>query len=149
MPEHKVLIIDSLGETGEVISTVLRKHGFHAQAVHGPHAGLACCRQASVTVVDLEGMPQARSWQEHFIRATGDVHAKLIVLGSTAHGPGDTRQVRFFDKPYRYAELIEAIEAACANGAENSDSAALPSTPLPATPSPAVASNGAPPRRAA
>lgn len=122
MPERKVLIIDSLGETGEVISTVLRKHGFHAQSVHGPHAGLACCRQANVTVVDLEGMPQARSWQEHFIRATGDAQATLIVLGSAAHEPSDSQQVRYFDKPYRYAELIEAIEAACGIHAENSDS---------------------------
>lgn len=106
-----VLIVDSTGETSEVLRTVLERKGLRILAAKEADEGLALLRehQPSVTVLDLEA---ERAEDTSLCRAYDDeTGASLVVLGKLPREVGSRSRHRVVAKPYHYAPLIRTIES--------------------------------------
>jgi len=106
-----VLIVDSSGETSEVLRTVLERKGLRILAATEADEGLALLRehQPSVTVLDLES---ERATDTSLCRAYDDeTEANLVVLGRLPRESVALARHRVVAKPYHYAPLIRTIES--------------------------------------
>lgn len=106
-----VLIVDSTGETSEVLRTVLERKGLRILAAKEADEGLALVRehQPSVTILDLE----AERAEDSSLCQTYDheTNANLVVLGRLPRESGAVPRHRVVAKPYHYAPLIRTIES--------------------------------------
>ena len=102
-----VLIVDSTGETSEVLRTVLERKGLKIFATSEAREGRALLRQhhPQVTVLDVESQ-QVDECREY----DSETGASLVILGKLPHGFGKTPRERVVAKPYHYAPLIRTIE---------------------------------------
>lgn len=119
-PAQRVLVVDGLAETEEVLRAVFEPKGLQVDRIRGAGASefaggsLATKSRPSLVVLHVEdgpaGFPTSDGWQ--------DVPRILIGATKTA-GPSDLDAVEhFLEKPFQYGELIRTIErllAASAN----------------------------------
>jgi DNA-binding response OmpR family regulator len=102
---HRVLVVDGLAETEEVLRAVLEPRGMQVDRVRGDGAGqMTATSRPSVVVLHVEeGPAQAQyGWDD----------VPRILIGATkesgtAHNAPDEH---FLQKPFHYGELIRAIE---------------------------------------
>lgn len=111
--QFDVLIVDPSGETNEIISTVLRRHGIQTEAAATGAEGLETLRRERprVTVVDLDGQRDEDSFNRDFVALSSQLGKGLVLLGTEKSSQAGNDQVRFVEKPYRYGPLIRTIEA--------------------------------------
>lgn len=104
---QRVLVVDGLMETEEVLRAVLEPRGLEVDRVRGPRFGnFPAKERPSVVVLHLDdAQPFAR-------RAAEWPNVPRIVIGAAqpAVDAGANADERFLEKPFHYGELIRAIE---------------------------------------
>lgn len=109
---QRVLLVDGLAETEEVLRAVLEPRGLAVDRIRGGDAGEFARRQSSanrrpsVVVLHveegLEKMPSSDGWQDVpriFIGATKTAKSTHLATGE-----------HYLEKPFQYGELIRTIE---------------------------------------
>ena len=111
-PAQRVLVVDGLAETEEVLKAVLEPKGLTVDRIRRPATGeldkgkLAAKRRPSVVVLHVEDepspMPTPEGWQD----------VPRILIGATkTGGPHHLAAVdHYLEKPFQYGELIRTIE---------------------------------------
>ena len=105
-----VLIVESSGETSEVLRTILEPRGLRVLSTTEASDGLTLLRehQPNVTILDVESQTEdARLLCSQYDAEAG---RSLVVLGKV---PGTFKRKprgRIVAKPYHYAPLIHTIE---------------------------------------
>jgi DNA-binding response OmpR family regulator len=109
---QRVLVVDGLSETEEVLRAVLGPKGLEVDRIRGADTGelgrgrLAAKRKPSIVVVHVEDgpaqIPNADGWQ----------NVPRIVIGATGvTGPSRlAAREHYLEKPFQYGELIRTIE---------------------------------------
>jgi DNA-binding response OmpR family regulator len=109
---QRVLVVDGLAETEEVLRAVLEPKGLEVDRIRGaetaefPRGKLAAQRRPSVVVLHVEDgsaqIPTSDGWQ----------NVPRILIGSTkATGPSRLSGLEHhLEKPFQYGELIRTIE---------------------------------------
>jgi DNA-binding NtrC family response regulator len=109
---HRVLVVDGLSETEEVLRAVLEPKGLEVDRVRGVDSGvfsrerLAAKVRPSLVVLHLEDgptpIPASDAWQD----------VPRIVIGATkeASSSRPAPAEHFLEKPFQYGELIRTIE---------------------------------------
>ena len=98
---QRVLIIDGLDETQQVLKAVFEPRGYRVDRVrgeHGPHDD-----EAADVVVLHESHPLRGCHREH----AGT--APRVFVGN-AHVPQTGASIRCIREPFRYDELVSAVE---------------------------------------
>ena len=112
---QRVLVVDGLAETEEVLRAVLEPRGLEVDRVRGPGAGAFAsqCRP-SLVVLHLEDgpaqIPTPDGWQ--------DVPRILIGATQAADRPHPPADEHYLEKPFQYGELIRTIELLLAAAAD-------------------------------
>ncbi len=109
---QRVLVVDGLAETEEVLRAVLEPKGLEVDRIRGGDTGefarkqLAAKRRPSVVVLHveegLEQFPSSEGWQ--------DVPRILIGATKTGGSPAVATGEHYLEKPFHYGELIRTIE---------------------------------------
>jgi CheY-like chemotaxis protein len=109
---QRVLVVDGLSETEEVLRAVLEPKGLEVDRVRGAdtvvfsRARLAAKKRPSLVVLHVEDgrtpMPASDGWQ----------NVPRIVIGATkdASPSGLAAHEHHLEKPFQYGELIRTIE---------------------------------------
>jgi CheY-like chemotaxis protein len=108
---QRVLVVDGLSETGEVLKAVLGPRGLVVDHVRGNHPATAHAGPAAplVVVIDGDEFPGGHAHD------SGWADVPRVVIGS-ADMPPDWQPdqpfapARYLQKPFEYAELIQAVE---------------------------------------
>ncbi|HUE12529.1 MAG TPA: hypothetical protein VMR25_00070 [Planctomycetaceae bacterium] len=109
---QRVLVVDGLAETEEVLRAVLEPKGLEVDRIRGAGTGefasgnLAAKRRPSLVVLHVEDgpdqIPTSDGWQ----------NVPRILIGATK-APGHSRRAaveHYLEKPFQYGELIRTIE---------------------------------------
>ncbi len=109
---QRVLVVDGLAETEEVLRAVLEPKGLKVDRIRGAGTGefatgkLAAKRRPSLVVLHVEDgptqIPTSDGWQD----------VPRILIGATkASAPSRVAAVEhYLEKPFQYGELIRTIE---------------------------------------
>jgi CheY-like chemotaxis protein len=109
---QRVLVVDGLSETEEVLRAVLEPKGLEVDRVRGADTGvfsrarLAAKKRPSLVVLHVEDgrapMPASDGWQD----------VPRIVIGATKDAPPSRLAAveHHLEKPFQYGELIRTIE---------------------------------------
>jgi CheY-like chemotaxis protein len=109
---QRVLVVDGLSETEEVLRAVLEPKGLQVDRIRGAETAaiaggrLAAKRRPSVVVLHVEDgpahIPTSEGWQD----------VPRILIGATKmDGPSQHDGVEhYLEKPFQYGELIRTIE---------------------------------------
>ena len=109
-----VLVVDEIPDTAEVLEAVLASRGLtvnrvrHLDAAHPP----TLANRPALIVVDVESCPSPNTracdgWQNVPQVIIGTMHAPQPA--DEVHGANPDR--RYLQKPFQFAELIQAIDA--------------------------------------
>ena len=107
----KVLVVESSGDTSEVLRTILERRGIKVLNTEEHRDGLALMREhlPRVTVLDLDSESEAFA---EYQQQSNSLTASLVVLGTVKPSElGSFPSEQIIDKPYHYGELIRTIEA--------------------------------------
>jgi DNA-binding response OmpR family regulator len=109
---QRVLVVDGLAETEQVLRAVLEPKGLEVDRIRGGDTGefarqqLSAQRPPSVVVLHveegLEPIPSSEGWQD----------VPRILIGATKSGelPSVATVEHYLEKPFQYGELIRTIE---------------------------------------
>jgi len=112
---QRVLVVDGLAETEEVLRAVLEPKGLGVDRVRGPGAGAFASKcPPSVVVLHLEDGPTQVPTPE----GLEDVPRILIGATHAADRPCPPADEHYLEKPFHYGELIRTIERLLAAAAE-------------------------------
>lgn len=104
---QRVVVIDGLSETAQVLKAVLEPRGMQVERVRGNGPGDYCSLGARPSVVVLdEDSPTTRLC----LKRWRDVPHVIIGSAEVGEEPASARDGRFLQKPFQYRELIKAIE---------------------------------------
>lgn len=109
---QRVLVIDGLSETEEVLRAVLEPRGLHVQRIRGSHSAPAAADAPPPSVIVLHD-------ESHAARAPQWKHVPRVIIGSATfpeRAPTADRRQQYLAKPFHYRELIAAIEQLLATG---------------------------------
>jgi CheY-like chemotaxis protein len=116
----RVLVIDPLEETREVLETMLARRGVQIVTAVRREEGLRIARefQPDVVVFDCEAPSSGNSPWDHatsteaeasFAAASPDHPPSLILIGSARHTANE-QTACYVQKPYHYGPLVHTIE---------------------------------------
>ena len=119
---QRVLVVDGLSETEEVLRAVLEPRGLEVDRIRaGRLREFAAKRRPSVVVVhvDDEPSPTPERWPDVPRILIGATQTPVRTQNGNGNGNGDGNGHgdHYLEKPFHYGELIRAIERALA--AEN------------------------------
>jgi CheY-like chemotaxis protein len=112
VPRYRVLVVDPLEETREVLRTALELRGVRILATGEPAQGLALARQhvLDLIVLDVEHLASApTAVADDFAAQSRERSTPLLLIGGRARRDGVPPE-RFVSKPYHYGPLIRKIE---------------------------------------
>ena len=103
---QRVLLVDGLSETEEVLKAVLEPRGLHVDHVSGPpHDGTASdSLPPHVLVIHDDGDSADGSDRNGWRRIP------QVIIGSAEVAPMSDDRHRYLREPFQYRELIQAIE---------------------------------------
>ena len=113
----RVLVVDEMDVTGEVLRAALERSGTEVLSVREPRAGLEMARQRQpdVIVLDLEVDTEADEELTGGFAAESRSQAKPLVMLGTARCRSRSAGGQFVAKPYEYGMLVRKIEELLAN----------------------------------
>jgi CheY-like chemotaxis protein len=104
---QRVLVVDGLAETEEVLRAVLEPRGLEVDRVRGAGAGeFASKCPPSIVVLHIEDGPTQVATPE----GLQDVPRILIGATHAADRPHPPADEHYLEKPFQYGELIRTIE---------------------------------------
>ena len=109
---QRVLVVDGLSETEQVLRAVLEPKGLEVDRVRGADTGafspgrLAAKERPSLVVLHVEGGPAP------ILTSDGWQDVPRIVIGATKDAPPSRHATleHHLEKPFQYGELIRTIE---------------------------------------
>ncbi len=104
---QRVLVVDGLAETEEVLRAVLEPRGLEVDRVRGLQAGtFAARRRPSVVVLHVDEEPHQPATPDRW----KDVPRILIGPTKVAEPTRDVQGEHYLEKPFHYGDLIRTIE---------------------------------------
>lgn len=113
VPSPDVLIVDRSHDNREVLSTVLRRHGYQTLEADRNADGLRLVREChpQVLVLDAETIDAASpSACADFNSEAATRNASILLLGKTSASRNAIPDANVVAKPYHYGPLIRRIE---------------------------------------
>jgi DNA-binding response OmpR family regulator len=112
---QRVLVVDGLSETEEVLRAVLEPRGLEVDRVRASWLrDLTAKRRPSVVIVHVDEAslpdPAPERWADVPRILIGSTRATSLSQNGNGNGHGD----HYLEKPFHYGELIRAIERALA-----------------------------------
>ena len=111
---ERVLVVDETSDTAEVLQAVLKPRGLFVNRIR-PLEGPEVCSSnpPAVLVLDADSVETtAAGW-------AGFEHVPQVIIGTwqVPESAGETSSAsrRYLQKPFQYAELIQAVEALIAH----------------------------------
>lgn len=107
---QRVLVVDEISDTEEVLRAVLEPRGMHVDRLHGKDTSIAVNPEAlpAVVVIDTESESPSHTTRERW-RQVPQVIIGSARIAHTADAQGDAER-HYLAKPFQYAELVCAIE---------------------------------------
>lgn len=113
LPPYRVLIVDPLEETREVLRTALESRGVRILATAEPALGARLARQHAPHLIVLDAEHLATSPQsvtDDFAAQSRERATPLLLIGGTLRHPSPAPTAERLRKPYHYGPLIRKIE---------------------------------------
>ena len=112
LPRRRVLVVDPLDETPEVLRAALIDRGVDVVSTRNSARGLALARQSqpNLIVLDLECDASSAALARHYASESASSTTPLLILGTAKQGSAGLPNCQFLAKPYHYAPLIRKIE---------------------------------------
>jgi CheY-like chemotaxis protein len=110
---QRVLVVDGLAETEQVLKAVLEPHGLRVDRVRHHNQPDTVRQQPSVVVIHqdepIDSLTCLRKWQ--------GVPTVIIGTAQLSDGCCDSQHERYLAKPFQYRDLILAVERLLAESA--------------------------------
>ena len=108
---ERVLVVDEVSDTAEVLQAVLEPRGLTVNRVRRMELAdqSATANRPAVLIVDAEGWNDACPTMSSGWQAVPQVIIGLVRVTEETTEPVATR--RFLRKPFQYADLVQAIES--------------------------------------
>ena len=126
---ERVLVVDDVSDTADVLRAVLEPRGLSINRVRriGRSGETIDSLPPAVLVLDVESLDGAAP-----LEISGWRSVPQVIIGTVRSGPGaqqlsDDAGRRYLQKPFQFAELVQAIESLIAQSLGNETSAAPPS----------------------
>jgi len=107
----QVLVVDEMSDTADVLRAVLEPRGLSVNRVRRyepPELPIPDPRPAVVVLdADAQEAPAAQAWHNVPLVVIGQVR---ITESPVADAPGAPAQRHFLQKPFQFAELVQAVE---------------------------------------
>jgi len=119
--DQRVLVVDSSGETHEVLQAALARSGVRTYGARRTRRGLALAEEIrpDLIVLDLEvDEAEAEATCFPFAEQSRRNATPLVVLGSVRRVEGGSPLGEFVPKPYDYGPLVRKIEELLARNDE-------------------------------
>jgi CheY-like chemotaxis protein len=109
---QRVLVVDDVSDTEEVLRAVLEPRGVHVDRVRSARFALpdaSTPTTPAVVVIDMEPSPVSGANDD---RTASWDNVPQVIIGSIKlpHRTGPHAERHYLAKPFEYAELIRAIE---------------------------------------
>ncbi|HLJ10694.1 MAG TPA: response regulator [Planctomycetaceae bacterium] len=123
---ERVLVVDDVSDTADVLRAVLEPRGLSINRIGrlGRPGGATDSAPPAVIVLDAETLDGAAPLELSRWGRVPQVIIGTVRPGGSAQRPSDDAGRRYLQKPFQFAELIQAIESLIAQGLGNENSAA-------------------------